>query len=723
MKTEKGKQYDFEIRNTVQQNELELFKKILDSVPEGFVIANSGTGMLRYANYSFCNLFDYSPTELSQIHFSQLHPKEFLTKAKVDFHKANPNSNSYVNVPCLKKDGSLFYVEIYDRKILFQDEECNLATFVDVTSRYKIEQTLKESEEKIKVTTRETKDANERASVRDEIFNQFLMHSPALIYFKDENVRTIKLSKNFEDLLGIPVEQMIGKTNYDLFPSDFAKKMVEDDLKILKDNKTIEVEEEFNNRYYTTVKFPVQLNKENRFLAGFSIDITERKIIENRQRFFGKVLEILNKASKINVLTSKLVKEIKSFTNFDAVGIRLESEDDYPYYSSEGFSYDFLKDEKFVCSKLNNGKNKTDSNGKPVLECSCGLVISGKVDKDKPNVTKKGTLWTNYSRDIIGIPPAEDLRVNPRNTCIHYGYMSLLLIPIKVRERTIGLLQLNDKKPYRLTPEFISFFEEIASTLGIAYSRIVNESKSKSAKEKAEESELQLQQLNSTKDKLFSVIAHDLKNPFNTILGYSKLLKENFKKYEPEKVEKYLESINSSAQGTLTLLENLLDWAKAQTGQLVFNPSNLSLKLILNEIVAIQKPSAAIKNISLNYFLPNELVVYADKEMLLAILRNMVSNAIKFTNFGGKIGIYGIEIQNNIEITISDNGIGISTENKQKLFNSDSNITTIGTAKEKGTGLGLVLCKEFVEKHGGRIWVESEPGKGSDFKFTLPMAK
>jgi PAS domain S-box-containing protein len=845
MKQANAPQFDFEIRNTVQQNELELFKKILESVSEGIVIANSKTGFLLYANSSFCKLFNYKPSEIPRVHFSLLHPDDFLARAQTEFTTANRTNKAVLNVPCIKKNGTLFYVDLYDRRILFQDEECNLATFVDITRRYTIEQTLRENEEKIIKTSRDADEANERAAISDGIFNQFLLHSPALIYFKDEKIRAVKLSKNFEKLLGIPLEQMIGKSNYDLFPSEFAQKMVEDDLKILEGNETIEIEEEFNNNYYTTVKFPIQITKNSRGLAGFSIDITDRKnaeqalkeseekykrlfnedltgnyiispngiitdcnksfvqilgfisesemigqkiqailtsksefdsiinllkkqkqlinvesvrknkegkllnVIENmvanfdssgeiteirgyilditdrkkaedRQNFFGKILEILNKAGDIHELIHKIVKEIKSFTKFNAVGIRLESGHDFPYYAQDGFSYDFIKEENFICARFNDGSIKTDSLGKPIHECICGLVISGKGNKNRPYVTKNGSIWINYSRDIIGITPNNDDRTNPRNTCIHYGYMTILLIPVKAREKIIGLLQLNDKEPYRLTPDFISFFEEIAATIGIAYSRIENELKLKRAKEKAELSELNLQQLNSTKDKLFSVIAHDLINPFNTILGYSKLLKENINNHNTEKLENLSDTINLSAQGTLTLLENLLNWAKAQTGQLVFNPKLLNLKNIINEIFIVLIPSASIKNISLNYFLSTEIHVFADKEMLMVILRNIVTNAIKFTNYGGKISIYGIEIQNTVEVTISDNGIGISDEIKSKLFSLENSITTAGTAKEKGSGLGLVLCKDFVEKHGGRIWVESQVGKGSDFKFTIP---
>lgn len=241
------------------------------------------------------------------------------------------------------------------------------------------------------------------------------------------------------------------------------------------------------------------------------------------------------------------------------------------------------------------------------------------------------------------------------------------------------------------------------------------------AKEKAEESEAQLKELNATKDKLFSIIAHDLRSPFNSILGFSELLIENINDFEIAQSKKLLGIINSSAKNTLVLLDNLLAWAKSQTGQIIFKPEKIALSATINEIIEISNANAKIKNITLNYLQSDINEIYADKNMFMTIIRNLITNAIKFTNSNGKIDIYSIQNQGKIEIAVSDNGIGMNEETRNKLFSLDTNLTTNGTANEKGSGLGLVLCKEFVEKHGGKIWVESTVGKGSDFRFTMPL--
>ncbi len=237
------------------------------------------------------------------------------------------------------------------------------------------------------------------------------------------------------------------------------------------------------------------------------------------------------------------------------------------------------------------------------------------------------------------------------------------------------------------------------------------------------ERESQLRELNSTKDKLFSIIAHDLRSPFTAILGLSEILIDNIQDFAVAESEKYLGIINSSAQNTLTLLDNLLTWAKSQTGKNTFQPEIIHLRKVISSIFEESKSIAKIKNISLNYHQTYEIEIYADVNMLKTILRNLISNAIKYTHSNGKIVISAVKYQNTTEITVLDNGVGMSEDTQNKLFKIDANITTPGTAEEKGSGLGLILCKEFVERHGGEIWVKSESGKGSAFTFSFPFTE
>ncbi len=236
-------------------------------------------------------------------------------------------------------------------------------------------------------------------------------------------------------------------------------------------------------------------------------------------------------------------------------------------------------------------------------------------------------------------------------------------------------------------------------------------------------SENSLLKLNATKDKLFSIIAHDLRSPFNNILGFSDMLIENISIFEINDSKKYLGFINSSAQNTLNLLDNLLNWAKTHSDKINFNPRKVVLSEIIKETIENSNTIASIKNIEFNNLQLDEINVVADLNMLQTILRNLISNAIKFTNSNGKIDISAISIDGFAQVTVTDNGVGMSKETIDKLFKIETNESTIGTANEKGSGLGLLLCQEFVEIQGGQIWVESEVGKGSSFKFTLPVDK
>ena len=241
----------------------------------------------------------------------------------------------------------------------------------------------------------------------------------------------------------------------------------------------------------------------------------------------------------------------------------------------------------------------------------------------------------------------------------------------------------------------------------------------KKAEDSLKESEKQLKELNATKDKLFSIIAHDLRSPFNNIIGLTELLID--KSIDFEESKKHIKILNSSAKTTLVLLDNLLNWAKSQTGQLNYNPEKTLLSNIILETIAINKLHAQTKNITLNYFSSDEMKVYADENMLRTVFRNLISNAIKFTNIDGNINVLTILKHDHVEITVSDDGIGMNEEKRNALFKIISNTTTLGTANENGSGLGLVLCKEFVKKNGGEIWAESEEEKGSNFKFTVPL--
>jgi len=242
----------------------------------------------------------------------------------------------------------------------------------------------------------------------------------------------------------------------------------------------------------------------------------------------------------------------------------------------------------------------------------------------------------------------------------------------------------------------------------------------KNIEKKIQEQNIELHKINAEKDKFFSIIAHDLINPFNAIIGFSELLVERVLEKDCDGVEEYSNIIQQSSEQAMNLLMNLLDWSRSQTGRMEFNPVHFQLSEIIDELELLFTNIARHKSITIRKKIPSLLQIFADRNMISTVLRNLVSNALKFTETGGEIIVSASGQKNELTISISDNGVGISPDRIEKIFQICESDSTSGTGAERGTGLGLVLCKEFIDKHHGKIWVESTIGQGSNFVFTIP---
>jgi signal transduction histidine kinase len=234
------------------------------------------------------------------------------------------------------------------------------------------------------------------------------------------------------------------------------------------------------------------------------------------------------------------------------------------------------------------------------------------------------------------------------------------------------------------------------------------------------EQSAKLAEVVATNSKFLSIIAHDLRSPFSSIIGVLELLKDSYDDFDIEHIDKYIRMATNSANGTLNLLDNLLSWTAAQNKATYFNPVRINLNEMVIEELDDISTSASHKLIALNQSVPPNLYIAADSQMVKTILRNLINNAIKYSFIGGEITVSATEGLQFVEIIVEDNGIGITHKAQKDLFRENEIHSTRGTNNENGTGLGLILCKGFVEKHGGNISVESEPGKGTKIKFTLP---
>ncbi len=235
-----------------------------------------------------------------------------------------------------------------------------------------------------------------------------------------------------------------------------------------------------------------------------------------------------------------------------------------------------------------------------------------------------------------------------------------------------------------------------------------------------QQAEDKLRVLNTTKDKLFSIIAHDLKNPFNAIIGFTNLMKDSWREINPNEVDEMIAMINESSISAHTLLENLLDWARIQTENLQFEPSSIKVDDTISEAISLLSAQIKLKNISIFIDCPSDIFAYADSRMFSTILRNLLSNAVKFTNQKGEISFKVKQDDTSTIIIIDDDGVGMNKEQLAKMLNFDLNNSNLGTSNEKGTGLGLILCKELIDYHKGNIEIESELNIGTTITITLP---
>ncbi|MBK7029121.1 MAG: PAS domain-containing sensor histidine kinase [Bacteroidales bacterium] len=257
----------------------------------------------------------------------------------------------------------------------------------------------------------------------------------------------------------------------------------------------------------------------------------------------------------------------------------------------------------------------------------------------------------------------------------------------------------------------------------------------KKAEEKLQEYNKELEELNTSKDKFFSVIAHDLKSPFQGLMGFTDLLMDEYEHLEKDEVRKYIQNIRNASHNTYALLENLLEWSRMQSGRLQFKISKFDLSKEISGVMEILNSNAIRKSIQLTNKVQYGLEIDADQNMIHSVIQNLVSNAIKFSNNRGEI-IVTSEIKplqsshkttecgcsrKCVQINVRDNGIGIHPDALPRIFNMNDHYTSIGTANEPGTGLGLIICKEMIELHGGEMFVESKPGEGSTFSFILPL--
>ena len=341
----------------------------------------------------------------------------------------------------------------------------------------------------------------------------------------------------------------------------------------------------------------------------------------------------------------------------------------------------------------------------------------------------KGLFADRNGNFTVKKKPDRELAIRLMNDEAYHKTKARIMRPINdfyvmFIQRTTNNVLTNERHSKNLLSGIIVLIFTIIGILVFSFVMIINQI---GRREKAEYEIIrkneQLQLANAEKDKFFSIIAHDLRSPFNSLLGFTRMMTDEMPSLTLEEIRKIAVSMRKSTTNLYNLLENLLEWSRMQRDLINPSPESILLRHEIAENLELIKESAGRKKITIAYEIPAELEVYADKSMLGAIIRNLASNAIKFTHQNGKVSFVAeSQPDDSVTISVSDTGIGMNKEMIRNLFRLDSKTNRKGTDREPTTGLGLIICREFIEKHGGKLWIESEEGKGSKFIFSLPSA-
>lgn len=403
---------------------------------------------------------------------------------------------------------------------------------------------------------------------------------------------------------------------------------------------------------------------------------------------------------------------IQEQTEIDAIGIRLKSNDDYPYFVQYGFSKDFISKENSLIS------NKTckDENDNQIFDCTCGMILNGRIDQNCNRFfTKNGSIWSNNTfLDLRFLKMnGYDSRINARNRCILEGYGSVAIIPIKINKNIFGVLQLNNKKINSFNENMINFFEGICLSIGTALMRKQNENIILKAKEKAEQSD-------KLKLEFLANMSHDLRTPMNSIIGFSDLLKSN--NLTKKERNDYINTIIENGKFLMALIDDIIDISKIDANSLKIEKIEFELNKLLDDIrmsytkLIRDKKLDIILDIDIN----KNIIIYSDKYRLRQILMNLIGNAIKFTNNGYVKFGYNILNKDYLTMYVEDTGIGIDKDYQEIIFNKFKQLHKNGN-KFRGAGLGLSITKSLIELLGFKeIKLKSEIGKGSLFYFNIP---
>jgi PAS domain S-box-containing protein len=565
----------------------------------------------------------------------------------------------YVNIPLVNAKGETEYFEgVYLSKHNRDSEIDGIIGYIrNVTEKRRMENALIESEEQYRLLF---EGMSEGFAVHEIILDE-----------KGEpcNYRFLSINPSFEKQTGLKAGNVIGRTVTEVLP-ETEKFWIETYGKVALTGESIEFENYLSelNSYFRVSAF----SPKKGYFAVIFENITVRILAENELKRTKNYLENLIDFANVPIIVWNSDTEIELFN--------------HAFEHLTGYTSAEVKGKKLELLFPKNSLKKAYAKIKESLTQnwdSIEIPILAKNRQIKSVLWNSANIYDSDNRTLLStIAQGNDITKRKR-------------AEQKVKERTRELELANARLNQELNDRII-------------------------AEEALQKSEEKLKELNATKDKFFNIVSHDLKNPFTSLIGASELLYQNINKMDNEQIKALALILNDTSKSGYSILQNLLDWSRSQAGLLKINPEKINLRELIDEHIFNLDRISANKDIKILSKIKKDIFVIADKNMLKTIFRNLLSNAIKYSYRNGKVVVDAVTMDGKLIITVKDHGIGIPEENIEKIFRIDAKYSIPGTENEQGTGLGLKLCKEFVEKQNGIIWVESIENQGSEFKFSIP---
>jgi PAS domain S-box-containing protein len=733
----------------------EKFRKVYMTSPDAVNINRLSDGMFVSVNEGFTKILGYSEeetigkTSLELNIWADAESRNFLVKELKEKGKVENFETNF-----FKKDKSIVIGQMSASLIDLDGVPHILNVTRDITCRKKAEEALAQE--------------------------QYLMHTlmdnlPDHIYFKDRENKFIRVNKSLADAFGLnDPDKAIGKTDFDFFTGEHAQQAFDDEQNIIRTGQLLRTEEKETHHdrpdtWVSTIKLPL-CDKEGNIVGTFGIsrDITEHRKAEDafhklslrQEAILAAVPEIIMEVDKNKIYTWANRSGLEFFGK-DVIGQEASR-----YFEGEQETYNMVQplfDGSKDISYLESWQRRYDGE-KRLLAWWCKALkdnegnvtgaFSSARDITEHKLSEEVLAQEQYlMRTLMDNLPDHIYFKDLESRFIRTNKSNARFLGLNDPDQAIGkidfdfftaehaqqafddeqtiirtgkILNIEEKETHHDRPDtWVSTIKlplrdktgNIIGTFGI--SRDITEHKL--AEEEIKLKNEMLLATNAEKDKFFSILAHDLKGPMSAFVAATQILTEDIQNMTLEEIRNIMISMKTDATNIYKLLENLLEWSRLKRGVLEFNRVKLNLRSLINSSIDSVDASAINKKIGIEVSVSENLEAMADKHMLETVVRNFISNAVKFTPAGGQIHISASASQNNsVEIKIRDTGIGMNLELLSKLFILNEKTSRNGTAGEPSTGLGLMLCKEFVEKHGGNIRVESEEGKGSTFSFTIP---